>query len=151
MTIMHHRARPGHSGNGSCARERRGAAATLLTLEDRCRLRGHMEQCLRSGGDGVLVAGILRRKIARSDPVRGEVPDDLATGGCRVRFMITGGGASSGVLTHEVAADAPKDAIPVCSLVGATLIGMRVLQRALVLRDDGRIDTLALLDVSPAV
>lgn len=151
MTIMHHQVRPGHSGNGSCTRERLGTAATLLTTDDRCWLRAHVEHCLRSGGDCVFVAGLLRRKIARSDVVSGEVPDDLATGGSRVRFMMTGGAARSGVLVHEVAADAPEDAVSVCSLLGATLIGMRVLQRAPLLRDDGRIDTLALLDVSPAI
>ena len=39
--------------------------------------------------------------------------------------------------------------ILVASLLGATLIGMRKLQKGPLLRDDGQIDTLVVLDVSP--
>jgi hypothetical protein len=39
--------------------------------------------------------------------------------------------------------------ISVASLIGATLIGMRKLQRAPLLRDDGEIETIVVLDVKP--
>jgi hypothetical protein len=61
--------------------------------------------------------------------------------------MISGEGARSGVLSMS------RMPIPGCllvaSLLGATLIGMRKLQKAPLLRDDGQIETVVVLDVRP--
>ncbi len=62
--------------------------------------------------------------------------------------MISGGGARSGVLSMSPA-PAPGR-ILIASLLGATLVGMRKMQKVPLLRDDGQIETIVVLDVSPA-
>ncbi|MFD2856245.1 hypothetical protein ACFSZS_17785 [Seohaeicola zhoushanensis] len=61
--------------------------------------------------------------------------------------MISGEGARSGELSMQ--AMPLPGRILVASLLGATLIGMRVLQKTPLLRDDGEIDTVVVLDVTP--
>lgn len=61
--------------------------------------------------------------------------------------MISGGGARSATLSMQPV-PLPGQVL-VASLLGATLIGMRILQRAPLLREDGMIDTIVVLDVKP--
>ena len=68
--------------------------------------------------------------------------------GRHVSFMTTGGKARSGLLTMVQGDDA--GCIPVTSFLGATMLGMRKLQRVPLLREDGWIDTLVVLDVGGA-
>lgn len=95
----------------------------------------------------VILTGFLRYKLRTAIPVREPAPVDLVTGGCHVYYMISGGGLQSGLLTfnamHQVGA------IPIASMLGATMIGMRRRQRAPILREDGTVDTLVILDTSP--
>ena len=61
--------------------------------------------------------------------------------------MIGGKAERSGILTMSPVPVPGR--LLVASLLGATLVGMRVHQRAPLLRDDGEITTVVVLDVSP--
>ncbi|MBN7787539.1 hypothetical protein JYP51_21635 [Ponticoccus gilvus] len=62
--------------------------------------------------------------------------------------MISAEGARSGVLSMNPT-PVPGH-ILVASLLGATLIGMRKLQKVPLLRDDGQIEVVVVLDVHPS-
>ncbi len=126
-------------------RQPQPAITAWLTEADRQILTYSMDHCLSE--DEELVAGVLRSKIDLAEIICGDAPPDVATLGCNVTYMVTGGGAQYGRLTCD---DTGGDAIAITSLLGATLIGMRELQRAPLLRADGSILTLALLRVAPA-
>ena len=92
-----------------------------------------------------MLRGFLRHKLRISSHVSEPSPSNLATSGREVTYMISGEGARSGILSM---APLPQPgSILVASLLGATLIGMRVLQKVPLLRDDGQIDTVVILDV----
>lgn len=67
--------------------------------------------------------------------------------GRQITYMISGEGARSGVLAMRPTPSPGH--ILVASLLGATLIGMRKLQKMPLLRDDGQIDTVVVLNVTP--
>ncbi len=92
---------------------------------------------------------VLRHKITASRPMRGEVPKDVVTGASCVSFALDGGPAQMGFLSHRARNGAHRDVIPVCSLLGATLIGTRVGERAPLLHEDGAISSLTVLSVGP--
>lgn len=123
-------------------------ARFALTVED----RAGIERLLRRRGtrqapNPVLLEGLLRHKLRISRGAPEPAPRELVVAGCHVTYEIGGDDARSGVLAMS-AAPLPGHVL-VASLLGATLIGMRALQRAPLLRDDGRIDTVLVLDVSP--
>jgi hypothetical protein len=118
-----------------------------LTDLDRRALEAHLHRSAVARDADPLLAGILRQKIAWACLVGGAVPPDLATGGRRVTYVAGHDGPRHGLLTHSDKVEGAADAIPVRSLLGATLIGMRVHQRAPLLRDDGTIVTVTLHDV----
>ena len=93
-----------------------------------------------------LIEGFLRHKLrlARNSPE--PTPASLVMAGRRIKYMISGGNARSGILTLVPGNKA--GCIPVTSFLGATMLGMRKMQRAPLLRDDGWIETLVVLDVS---
>ena len=120
----------------------------LLTLEDRLGI----ERLLRTGvtrnaPNPPLLIGLLTHKLRISRGAPEPAPPELVVSGRQVTYMITGGGSRLAVLSMN------PEPIPgrvlVASLLGATLIGMRKLQRAPLLRDSGRIDTVVVLDVGP--
>lgn len=122
--------------------------AFSLTRSDRTSLERLLQDRVMSETPyPVILTGFLRHKFRTAIPVREPAPVDLVTGGCHVHYMISGGGLQSGVLTfnamHQVGA------ISVASTLGATMIGMRRRQRAPMLREDGTLDTLVILDTSP--
>lgn len=80
-------------------------------------------------------------------PVEGAVPTDLATEGRRATYGAGDDDLRHGILTHSDKVEGVADVIPVRSLLGATLIGMRVHQRAPLLRDDVTIVTVTLHEV----
>lgn len=120
----------------------------LLGAEDRVAI----ERLLRNRGtrhapNPLLLNGLLSRKLrsARAAPV--PAPADLVVGGSHVTYMISGEGARSGTLA--MGANPVPGHILVASLLGATLIGMRRMQKAPLPRDDGRVDVVVVLDVRP--
>lgn len=121
----------------------------LLTVEDRFgieRLLHH--RGTRNAPSPALLNGLLRHKLRISRGAPWPAPPELVVAGCHVTYMISGGGARSGVLSMSPA-PAPGR-ILIASLLGATLVGMRKMQKVPLLRDDGHIETIVVLDVSPA-
>lgn len=121
----------------------------LLTVED----RNGIERLIRHGEtknaqNPPLLDGLLRHKLRISRGAPEPTPSGLVIAGCQVTYMISGEGARSGLLS--MGPESTPGSILVASLLGATLIGMRKLQKAPLLRDDGHIETVAVLDVGPA-
>lgn len=126
------------------ARQPKSGDSAWLTTHDLQILTQHLEHC--RSDDNPLLAGVLRWKIDIASTVYGDIPPDVATLGSHVTYMVTGGGAQRGRLVQH---DSEDGAIPITSLLGATLIGMRELDRAPLPRVDGSTLTLALLRVAP--
>jgi transcription elongation GreA/GreB family factor len=78
-----------------------------------------------------------------------EPPADAVAGGCRVAYSIGDGPERTGLLAHN-ARDAATGigVIPVLSLLGATLIGLRVGQTVPMLCEDGTVTRLTVLGVA---
>jgi hypothetical protein len=118
----------------------------LLTVEDRLgieRLLRH--RGTRNAPNPPLLNGLLRHKLRISRGAPEPTSSDLVVAGCHVTYMISGGGARTGVLCMS---PVPMPGyVLVASLLGATLIGMRKLQKVPLLRDDGQIETVVVLDV----
>ncbi len=128
----------------------RSAAETgfLLTVEDRAGIERLLRfHAGRHAPNPPLLNGLLRHTLRISRGVPEPALPELVMAGRHVSYMISGEGSRSGVLTMS-SAPIPGH-ILVASLLGATLIGMRKLQKAPLLREDGQIDTLVVLDVSP--
>ncbi|MGJ8547222.1 MAG: hypothetical protein ACSHWZ_17380 [Sulfitobacter sp.] len=136
---------PMFDGAFDCAYDKSGFA---LTVQDRLGIERLVAQdAPRHLPHPALSAGLLRHKLRISRGAMEPPEPSLVVSGARVTYMMSGGGAQSGVLRmgHEAA---PGE-IPVASLLGATLIGMRALQKLPMLRDDGEIVALVVLDVAP--
>jgi hypothetical protein len=119
--------------------------ACVLTEADRRQLMRHFEACQATRQAGwPLLPYVLQHKIMTAEVLDGPVPPDLATSGCHVVYSVDGGPAQSGLLSHRARPDAAFGVIAVRSLLGATLIGMRIGQRAPLLREDGSIAGLVL-------
>lgn len=95
-----------------------------------------------------LIEGFLRHKLRLARPAPEPAPKNLVVAGRYVSYMTAGGKARSGLLTMVQSDDVSS--IPVTSLLGATMLGMQKLQRVPLLREDGWIDTLVVLDVGGA-
>ena len=149
MTI----AKPPHLPAGSDFRSlfERSSVETgfLLTVDDRLGI----EHLLRHDGTSnspnpPLLNGLLRHKLRISRRAPEPPSPDLIVAGCHVTYMISGEGARTGLLSMNPA-PVPGH-ILVASLLGATLIGMRKLQKVPLLRDDGQIDVVVVLNVRPS-
>lgn len=120
----------------------------FLTTKDRRGIQTLLDtQGTRFAANPPMLQGFLRHKLRISAHIDEPVPSDLAISGRLVSYMISGEGARSGVLSLDPLPHPGN--ILVTSLLGATLIGMRALQKVPLLREDGQIDTVVVLDVSP--
>ena len=95
-----------------------------------------------------LIEGFLHHKLRMARPAPEPTPANLVVAGRLVSFMTNGGKPRSGILTFVPGDDA--GCITVTSFLGATMLGMQALQKAPLLREDGWIDTLVVLDVCGA-
>ena len=118
---------------------------------DRQQLQRHLHQCEtgRRPSSSLLTA-VLKRKISGARHLGSNRPDDAVTGGCVVSYSIDDGPIRSGLLVHRARPGVGGGVIPVSSVLGATLIGMRVGQNASLLCDDGSSATLQVTQVDPA-
>jgi len=124
-------------------------AGFLLTVEDRLGIERLLHgRGTRNAPNPTLLNGFLNHKLRISRGAPWPTPPELVVAGCHVTYMISGEGARSGVLSMSPT-PAPGR-ILVASLLGATLVGMRKMQKVPLLRDDGRIETIVVLDVIPA-
>lgn len=122
---------------------------TALGDADRALLEQHLQRVeIIREPSWAMLAHVLRHKILTAERLTGPAPDGLVTGETWVTYMVSGGMAETVFLTHGPVSEAPKGAIAVASLLGATLIGMRALHRAPMLREDGSVVTLAVLRAS---
>lgn len=120
----------------------------LLTVDDRLGIEHLLrKRGTRNSPNPALLNGLLRHKLRISRRTPEPASPDLVVGGCQVTYMISGEGARSGVLSMNPVLG--MGYVPVASLLGATLIGMRKLQKVPLLRDDGQIDVVVVLDVKP--
>ncbi|WP_417722886.1 hypothetical protein [Salipiger sp.] len=124
-----------------------GKAGFLLTAHD----KAGIEHLLRNGGtrhapNPPLLNGLLRHKLRTSCLAPEPAAPELVTSGCLVTYMISGGGARTAelALSHVPV----PGRILVASLLGATLLGMRKLQKVPLLREDGQIEAVVVLTVS---
>ncbi|WPY96444.1 hypothetical protein T8T21_18245 (plasmid) [Limimaricola variabilis] len=120
----------------------------LLTVRDRAGIEGLLRRHdTRHSPDPVLLNELLRYKLRISRGAREPVSPEFVVAGCRVVYRIADKEPRAGLLSM---CPAPRPGhVLVASLLGATLIGMRHLQAAPLLRDDGRIDTVVVLDTMP--
>ncbi len=122
---------------------------TILPESDHRQLQQLLRRCERDGFSGTeLLAYVLRHKIMAIAPVRYFHDGDLVTVGCQVSYSVDGGSVETGLLFHRARSAMAGGAIPVSSLLGATLIGMRVGQRAPLLNEDGTIGSVAVLGLA---
>ncbi|SDY81132.1 hypothetical protein [Citreimonas salinaria] len=120
----------------------------LLTVEDGVGTERLLRHCgTKNAPNPPLLIGLLRHKLRISRGAPEPAPPEVVLAGRQVTYMISGEGSRSGVLAmHPVPL---PGRVLVASLLGATLIGMRKLQKAPLLRDSGQIHTVVVLDVSP--
>lgn len=113
---------------------------TTLPEADYEKLQEHLEDCecaLRPNSK--LLAYVLANKLMNTRPVSGVHRDDVVVGGSRVTYVIDQEVAQTGLLSHRARTGLSSGVIPVASLLGATLIGMRAGGRAPLLYEDGTI------------
>ncbi|KAA8606070.1 hypothetical protein AL036_16190 [Salipiger aestuarii] len=123
-------------------------AGFLLTVEDGLGIEHLLRhRGTRNAPNPPLLNGLLRHKLRISRVAPEPAPPDLVVAERHVTYMISGEGARTGVISMSPV-PIPGHVL-VASLLGATLIGMRKLQKAPLLRVDGQIDTVVVLDVGP--
>tara|TARA_R100001086_G_scaffold21566_2_gene10432 strand:- start:1921 stop:2415 length:495 start_codon:yes stop_codon:yes gene_type:complete len=124
-----------------------------LTRSDRLRIEALLRDgVLRHSPAPALLEGLLRHKLRFSCEAEDPAPADRVTTERRVTFMISGGGARTGILCLRELCDSATDTpcLQVASLLGATLLGMRVQQKSPLLQEDGQIATVVVLAVGPS-
>ncbi len=121
-------------------------AGFALTGTDR---RG-LEQLLRRRGlDGAklspLLSGLIRHKLRNADTIERPAPNTLVSSGCLITYKVGGESARSGILTMSMVP--LHGTIPVGSLLGATLIGLRRAQKAVLPQEDNEIGSVVVLEI----
>lgn len=132
----------------SLFREFRTIPSSLPTTDYR-ELQGHLEDCKGSKHPNAkLLTYVLANKLMNTRPTDDVHDCDLVVGGVNVTCVIDGNEALTARLVHQVTEGRHGGVIPVASLLGATLIGMRVGQRAPLLFEDGTIGRLSVKAVT---
>lgn len=124
---------------------------TPLTLPkaDYEKLQGHLDDCdCAMRPSSKLLAYVLANKLMNTRAIDQLNDSNVIVGGSCATYAIDGKPSQSGLLVHRARSGLHSGVIPVASLLGATLIGMRVGQRAPLLFEDGTIGRLSVLDVS---
>ncbi len=127
----------------------RSCTRSMLPEVDYQHLRHHLNQCESTGQPASpFLSHVILRKLMTRKPTPDADASDLVTGGCEVVYSVNRAPAATGLLVHRARSGGASGVIPVSSLLGATLIGMRVGQRAPLLHEDGTIGTVAVLGVT---
>lgn len=148
MTITRITHLPAGSGFRSLFERSGVETGFLLSVDDRLGIERLLRHRGTRNSPPPLLSGLLRHKLRISRGTPEPASPDLVVAGCHVTYMISGEGARSGVLSMNPT-PVPGH-ILVASLLGATLIGMRKLQKVPLLRDDGQIEVVVVLDVHPS-
>ena len=124
----------------------------VLPEAEHQKLQGHLDDCEGAMRPcSTLLAYVLANKLLNTRPVPDLHCAGLVIGGCRVTYAIDGEEPQTGLMVHRAREGTPGGIIPVASLLGATLIGMRNGQRAPLLREDGTIGRLLVIDVAGSI
>lgn len=118
----------------------------VLTGADRQRLEQFLMGC-DTAREPFLVH-VLRRKLDAPEFADAKLPRDAVGSGSTLSYRIDDGPEQSGLLCHRSRFSGIGGVIPLLSLLGVTLIGMRVGQRAPLLREDGSIAAVTVIDVT---
>ena len=121
----------------------------VLPADDHEQLQRHLELCESARPPGwAMLAHVLHHKIMTAQPVPTKRVNDMVTGGCRVTYSVNDGPPQTGLLTQRARTGMDSGVIPVSSLMGATLIGMRIGHHAPLPSVDGTVYTVTVLDVA---
>ena len=135
----------------SLAKVLRNTPLTLPTA-DHEKLQEHLEACECAERPGAkLLAYVLANNLMNTRSVDDVHHSDLVVGGSCVTYAVDGADPQTGLLVHRSRAGLPGGVIPVASLLGATLIGMKVGQRSPLLFEDGTIGKLRVIDVTSSI
>lgn len=125
---------------------------SMLPEADHQKLQQHLEDCEGAmRPSSTLLAYVLANKLMNTRPVSDVHCTDLVVGRSRVTYAVDGEVPETGLLVHRARSGALSGVIPVASLLGSTLIGMRVGQRAPLLREDGTIGKLSVTAVAHSI
>ncbi len=133
----------------STARVRpRGRA--ILPVADYDFLLEHLEICERDRGPNwTLLAYVLQNRIVNTEPSHRPVDRDIVVSGSEVTYSVSGASVEAGLLVHQPnPGPRQRGIILVSSLLGATLIGMRIGQRAPLLCEDGSVKSVVVVDTA---
>lgn len=119
-----------------------------LPDEDHRQLRQHLKRPSVVGQP--FLQYVLRHKLSETAQNCDGMGEDFVTGASYVSYSVNGGPAQTGLLRHWPQIGSKCGVIPVCSNLGTALIGMRVGQRAPLMREDGTIASLRVLKVTPS-
>ena len=124
--------------------------ACLLTRADRRALANHIQRADRIGtGVAVMLARLLSQKLLYARVIEGGKTSAVsAAGGSRVTYAIDRLAPRSGTLFHDDEYALTQNGIDVATLLGATLIGMKVGAHAPFLQADGSFRSVSLLGVT---
>ncbi|MDF1855755.1 hypothetical protein [Pseudooceanicola sp.] len=132
----------------------RALRKTPVTLpsSDYQKLQEHLENCEGARRpSSKLLAHVLANKLMNTRPVDDVRHSDVVIGGSCVTYVVDGEAPQTGLLVHRARSGLSGGVIPVASLLGATLIGMRTGQRAPLLFEDGTIGRLCVIETSNAI
>ena len=126
----------------------RGTA--VLPVADYDLLLEHLEICERDRGPNwALLAYVLQNRIVNTEPSHWPVDRDIVVSGSEVTYSVSGATVEAGLLVHQPnPGRRQRGIIPVSSLLGATLIGMRIGQRAPILCEDGSVKSVVVVDTA---
>lgn len=103
----------------------------------------------RNEGTAPLLVQLIRTKLADAEIVLSDdVAPDVATTNSRVVFAVDGGAAETAVLVHWEHGVARDFTLPITTLLGATLLGMRAGERSPLLQSDGSIREVTLEEIA---
>lgn len=121
----------------------------LLTCKDYTLLEGHLVNYPTTGSHRAEIARLIRTKLAHARVVfSGDVDEDVATGNSRVVFAVNGEQEDSRVLVHWEHPLMVGFGLPITSILGITLLGMRSGQCAPFLHADGALGHVVLKHVA---
>lgn len=120
-----------------------------ISDQEHQQLQRHLRQCETGRRPSTpLITALLKRKIFGARVLDTVQASDAVTGGSVVAYTIDGGPERSGLLVHRARPGVGGGVIPVSSVLGATLIGMRAGEEAPLLCEDGTTATLRVEHVS---
>lgn len=123
-----------------------------LPMADHQKLQEHLDDCdCARNPDLKPLAYVLANKLMNTRPVDEDRNSGVVIGESCVTYAVDAQMPQTALLTHRTRAGQQSNVIAVASLLGATLIGMRVGQRAPLLLNDDTIGRLCIIDVQCGV